>query len=70
MVLQLACDEMSELIGTVIGAFELCGQASVAPDDGGSGIVADGAFLSPIDFSKGGCQRSDISGEEAPARSG
>ena len=58
MVLQLACDQMRELIGAVIGAFDLGGQASIAPDDRGSGIVADGAFLGPVDFAKGGGERA------------
>ena len=38
---QLARNQVLQLIGTVVGAFDHGGQPSVAPDNGCCGIVAD-----------------------------
>src|ERR1019366_4322807 len=70
LVLQLACNQVHELIRAVVGAFHLGGQASIAPNDGSGGSVADGAFPGPVDFAQRRGQRSHVSREEAPEGSG
>src|SRR4051794_40917892 len=61
---------MRQLIWTVIGAVDLRGQPAIAVNDGSGGVVADGAFVRPIDFAEGGGQRTNVAGGESPTGSG
>ena len=47
-------NQVGQLIGPVIRAFHLRHQTAIAADDGGGGVVADGAFIGPVNFAEGG----------------
>ena len=66
MILQLAFDQVYQLIRAIVGAFNLSGQPSIAPNDRGGGIVTDRTLVSPIDLAQRRRKGRHVASEEEP----